>query len=50
MKAPVDLHIVLVEQIQFGNILKFYYKDCYVLCPPTKKTHLCYIFLFRAEY
>ena len=48
MKVPVDLHIVLVEQIQFGNILKFYYKDCYVLCPPTKK-HICVIYFYLEQ-
>lgn len=48
MKAPMDLHIVLVEQIQFGNILKFYYKDCYVLCPPTKK-HICVIYFYLEQ-
>ena len=44
----MDLHIVLVEQIQFGNILKFYYKDCYVLCPPTKK-HICVIYFYLEQ-
>lgn len=48
MKVPVDLHIVLVEQIRFGNILKFYYKDCYVLCPPTKK-HICVIYFYLEQ-
>jgi cell division transport system ATP-binding protein len=48
MKVPMDLHIVLVEQIQFGNILKFYYKDCYVLCPPTKK-HICVIYFYLEQ-
>ena len=48
MKVPVDLHIMLVEQIQFGNILKFYYKDCYVLCPPTKK-HICVIYFYLEQ-
>lgn len=48
MKAPMDLHIVLVEQIQFGNILKFYYKDCYMLCPPTKK-HICVIYFYLEQ-
>lgn len=48
MKAPMDLHIVLVEQIQLGNILKFYYKDCYVLCPPTKK-HICIIYFYLEQ-
>lgn len=48
MKVLVDLHIVLVEQIQFGNILKFYYKDCYVLCPPTKK-HICVIYFYLEQ-
>lgn len=48
MKAHMDLHIVLVEQIQFGNILKFYYKDCYVLCPPTKK-HICVIYFYLEQ-
>ena len=44
----MDLHIVLVEQIQFGNILKFYYKYCYVLCPPTKK-HICVIYFYLEQ-
>ena len=48
MKALMDLHIVLVEQIQLGNILKFYYKDCYVLCPPTKK-HICVIYFYLEQ-
>lgn len=48
MKAHMDLHIVLVEQIQFRNILKFYYKDCYVLCPPTKK-HICVIYFYLEQ-
>ena len=48
MKVPVDLHIVLVEQIQFGNILKVYYKDCYVRCPPTKK-HICVIYFYLEQ-